>query len=365
MSKIVIDARIIDGSTGVYVQRLLHFLHQKDLTDTYTILVPAASADKWGEAFPKFTIVVADQKNYTFAEQLSLPLLLWRLKPDLTHFTFPAQPVFWFGRSVTTIHDTTLIRFDNIDMNPLVYKLRKAIFNGLMRLVIWRSKFILAPTEFVKRDLIDFAHDRYGDKIIVTLEAGDPSDVEPEAITELEGKQYLFFVGNAFPYKNIRRTIDAYAQLKPERPELHLALAGKRDYFYEQLEAYVRERNIPDVHFLGRISDGEKRWAYQHTAAFVTASLSEGFHIPLLEAMYENCPVIASEISCLPEVAGDAAVYFDPHSTNELAHAIETILDDHDLRDTMIARGRQRVTEFSWERMTDQTLASYKAALEN
>ena len=363
MSHIVIDARIIDGSTGVYVQRLLHFLHQEDLNDSYTTLVPSATTEKWRGAFPKFTVVTADQKNYTFAEQLSLLTLLWRLKPDLVHFTFPAQPLLWFGRSVTTIHDTTLIRFDNVDMNPVVYKIRKLIFNILMRTIIWRSKTVVVPTEFVRNDLISFAGRKYADKITVTLEAGDPSDDKPKEIHDLTDKQFLFFIGNAFPYKNIRRTIDAFAALKSSRPDLHLALAGKKDYFYEELEDYVGKQNIPDVHFLGRISDGEKRWAYQHAVAFVTASLSEGFHIPLLEAMYEDCPVISSNVSCLPEVAGDAALYFNPHSTDELVTVIASLLDNRQLHTDLVARGRVRVKQFSWQRMAEQTLEVYRKAL--
>lgn len=360
---IVIDGRIIDSSTGVYVQRLLHFLHEKPENYAYTVLVPSASLEKWQGKYPKFQFVAADQPNYSFAEQLSLARQLYRLKPDLVHFTMPQQPLLYIGQRVTTIHDTTLLHFDNVDMNPLAYRTRKLIFSLLVKSVMRRSKAILVPTEFVRTDLIKYARGKYTDKITVTLEAGDPVDARTEAISELEEKQFLFFVGNAFPYKNIRRTIEAFQELKQTRPELHLALAGKKDYFYEQLEQEVGAQQIKDIHFLGFISDGEKRWAYQHAAAFVTASLSEGFHIPLLEAMYEGCPVISSNASCLPEVGGRAARYFDPYSTSSLVKAITQVLDDKEVRTDLMKAGHARVKEFSWERMSDQTRAIYTSVL--
>lgn len=362
--KIVIDARIIDGSTGVYVQRLLHFIQLAKTNDTYVVLVPPKTIKKWKKVFKDLTFVVADQPPYTFAEQLSLARQIRNLKPDLVHFTMPQQPLLWRGKSVTTVHDTTLIRFDNVDMNPIVYRVRKEIFKMLVRTVIRRSKKIFVPTEFVKKDLADFMKQTYKDKVMVTLEAGDSVDAEPEIIEVLQSKQFLFFVGNAFPYKNIKLTIQAYAELKKTNPDLHLALAGKPDYFYEQLESYVAEKNIPDVHFLGFISDGEKRWAYQNAVAFVTSSLSEGFHIPLLEAMYEGCPVVSSNASCLPEVAGDAALYFDPRFVQDLVDMIEKVLGEDGIREKLIEKGYTRVKLFSWKRMTDQTLSAYKEVLE-
>lgn len=361
--KIVIDARIIDSSTGVYVQRLLHFLHEVDTKNDYVVVAPLKTIDMWRDRYPHFDWQIADQPPYTFAEQFSFAWQLYRLKADLVHFTMPQQPFLYFKPAVTTIHDTTLVRFDNIDINPVIYKIRKAIFSVLLRVVSRRSKAVLVPTEFVRRDLIDYVGDKNHDKYVVTLEAGDPVNAEPEIVKALDGERYLAFVGNAFPYKNILRTIKAYAKLKPLYPDLHLALGGKKDYFYSELEAYVSEHDIPDVHFLGFISDGEKRWLYQNAQAMVTASLSEGFCIPLLEAMYEGCPVIASNASCLPEVAGDAALYFDPHSTDDLVEKITTLLEDKKLRDELVKKGSARVKEFSWKRMAEQTLDTYEQAL--
>jgi len=365
MSRIVIDARIIETSTGLYMQRLVYFLHKmQDEENEYIILIPEQHVAKWQSKLPRFSVQAANQKWYTFAEQWSFYWQLKSLHPDLVHFTMPQQPLLWTQPAITTIHDTTLLRFDNIDdMHPIEYKMRKAIFQSLVRVVVWRAARILVPTAFVRNDLIKFVHGKHEEKFIITLEAGEPVDDEPEMIQYLVDKKFFFFVGNAFPYKNLTRTILAYREFKKDHPEYHLVFAGKKEFFYEQLETFIKEEKIPDVHILGFISDGEKRWAFQHASAFVTASLSEGFHIPILEALYEDCPVISSNASCLPEVAGDAALYFDPHSTDDLVTKMKLLESDEGLRNELIAKGRVQVKKFSWEKMTKETHDSYRVVL--
>lgn len=366
LQHIVIDARMIDVSTGQYIQRLLHHINQSYSRDfNFTVLVPTKTAQKWAAMYPHLVVEAADEKSYSVGEQTSFVARLESYHPDLVHFTMPQQPFLWVKPAVTTIHDLTLVRYDNIDMNKYVYKVKKGIFISLLRTVIMRSRAIITPTQFVKDDIIDYMDGRYGDKIHVTLEAGEIIDAVPGPITALDDKQFLLFVGNAFPYKNVRRTIMAFAKLKKTHPDLHLALAGKKDHFYDQLEQLVHEKNIPDIHFLGYISDGQKRWALQHCAAYVAASLSEGFDMPVLEAMHEGAPVIASRATCHPEVAGDAALFFDPHSTDDLVGRIKQLLDDTTLRTSMIKKGTARVKQFSWAQMADETVAVYRRVLGN
>lgn len=363
MSHIVIDARHINSSTGHYVERLVDELQAIDTENSYTVIVLEKEKDFWKPAAKNFRVVTTIAKHYTFAEQLSFALLLYKLKPDFVHFSMPQQPILWFGKRITTIHDTTLIRYENIDQNILLYKTRKLIFTLLMRNVIARSKFIITPTDYVKNDLDTWTKGKYSNKFIRTYEAGDMIHAEPKVISKLENKKFLVFVGNAFPYKNVWRIVEAYRELKKTHPDLQLALAGKKDFFYQQIEQKVKDQGIKDVHVLGYISDGEKRWLYQNAQAFVTASLSEGFCIPLLEAMHEGCPVLSSNASCLPEVAGEAALYFNPYATEELIDTIEQILNDSGLREKQIQRGYDRVKVFSWRKMAVQTNEVYKKVL--
>lgn len=367
MTHIVLDVRIIETSTGRYMQRLLEELHDtySDDGNTYTALMPSAHVDKWQARLPHIRVVACDAKWYTFSEQWSFYWQLRHLRPNLVHFTMPQQPLLWTGPSITTIHDMTLIRFDNIDEsdNPLVYKFKKRVFNIMMRIVMHRAQAIITPTNFVREDLARVYGERYLPKIHVTHEAGEIPSVEPEPIEEFAHAQYICTVGNMFPYKNVERVIDAFATLTERFPDLHLLCAGKKDLFAIAIEKQVIDRKIPRVHFLGFISDGQKRWLFQHAAGYVSASLSEGFCIPVLEAMVEGCPAILSNASCLPETGGDAAIYFDPHSTEDCARAIAMVLDDPTRRAEMSAAGRAHVGNFSWEKMVSETHEIYTNTL--
>jgi glycosyltransferase involved in cell wall biosynthesis len=361
---IAIDARNIGTSTGVYVENLLNHLEDIDRDNNYVVILAEKSAGLWKPSKPNFRVVTSPYKNYTFGEQVGFAWQLYKLRPDLVHFCMPQQPLLYFGKRVTTVHDIILVRFENIDMNPVAYKVRKWIFIALLKNVIWRSKAVLVPTEYVRRDVLDFSSDKYSDKVVKTLEAGEPLADKPEPVAGAEGKQYIFFVGNAFPYKNLRTTVDAFALLQEKLPDLHLFLAGKKEFFYEQIEKYAQEKGVAKrTHFLGYISEGEKRWMFQNAEAYVVASLSEGFHIPGLEAMYEDCPVISSDASCLPEVYGDAAYYFDPHKPEGLAKAIEEVVTDEKLPKKLVEEGRKRVKKFSWRKMAEQTFDAYKQVL--
>lgn len=363
MSHIVIDARIINSSTGHYVEYLLYQLQKIDTVNRYTVLIPSKDKDFWKPTNDNFSVEFADQKPYSFSEQISFATQLYRLKPDLVHFTMPQQPILYFGKHVTTIHDTTLVRYENIKGNKYIYKLKKFIFISLLRNVLRSSKAIFTPTEYVRKDLIKFSNKKYSDKIHTTLLAGEVIGAVPEAIESLKSKDFIFFVGNAFPYKNLQLLVDAYKKIKQDHPKLILAFAGKPDQFYKSLEAYTIEHSVNDVLFLGYISDGEKRWLFQHAKSYVVPSLSEGFHMPLLEAMEDSCPVISSTATCMPEVAAEAALYFDPYSSDELADQLQKLLASESLRKDLIKKGQKRASEFSWTDTATKTHATYSSIL--
>lgn len=361
---IAIDARIITSSTGRYAEQLITNLEKIDTTNRYTVMVLKKDADYWKPTNPNFKVVVADFPNYSFAEQTNYARFLNELKPDLVHFCMPQQPLLYKGKRVTTVHDLTLVHYDNIDMNPLVYKTRKQIFIRLLKNVIKRSETIFTPSEYVRQDILNFTSQKYAPKVKATLLAWDKVADKTEVIPELKDKDFIFFVGNAFPYKNIGTIANAFAQLYQKYPNLHLGLAGKRDYFSEQLEQQIEQLGMSDrTHFLGFISEGQKRWMFQHGKAYIIASFSEGFHIPGLEAMSEDCPVISSDATCLPEVYQDGAYYFNPHKTEELVEAIEKVITNKKLRSELITAGRKQLATFSWERMARQTHDSYMQAL--
>ncbi|MDA2935811.1 glycosyltransferase family 4 protein [Patescibacteria group bacterium AH-259-L05] len=175
---------------------------------------------------------------------------------------------------------------------------------------------------------------------------------------------YLLYVGNAYPHKNLERLISAFKIVLQKQPELYLVLVGKIDYFYERLQDFVKELGLEkNVIFTGYVSDSELSWLYTHGLAYVFPSLSEGFGLPGLEAMTHSLPVISSNKEPLPEIYGEAALYFNPEDINEMAHAILQIVQSKEVREKLKKVGRVKVKKYSWDRCAKQTLEVYKSVL--
>jgi glycosyltransferase involved in cell wall biosynthesis len=172
------------------------------------------------------------------------------------------------------------------------------------------------------------------------------------------------YVGRATPHKNLKRLIEAFEILKPKYPELMLVFAGKFDANYHWLEALASHKRLADsVVFTDFVSEGQLRWLYEHTAAYVFPSLSEGFGLPGIEAMAQGAPVVAAKATSLPEIYGPAAEYFDPKITFDMAQKISRVISDTELRGQLIKTGRAQAAKYSWQTTAKQTLEIYKKAL--
>lgn len=362
MSHIVIDARELRTSTGRYVERLLHNLQKLDHHNDYTVLLKPKDIAGWQPTNQNFTAVPCPHEEFTFAEQIGLKLQIEKLKPDLVHFAMTQQPISYRGKVVTTIHDLTTLRFDNPAKNKLVFKFKQGVYSYVVNRVASKSLAIMTPTQFVKDDLVDYTGIN-PDKVTVTLEAGDAVSDPAELYPGLKGERFILYLGRPTPHKNLERLIDAFVELKGQHPDLKLVLAGKKDSNYERIETGVKAKNINNVIFTDFISDGQLRWLFENCAAYVFPSLSEGFGLPALEAMMLGAPVVSSDATCLPEVYGDAAHYFDPLDTQNMADAINEVLTDKKLRQELIRKGSEQAKKYSWERMAEQTLDVYNFAL--
>ncbi len=160
-----------------------------------------------------------------------------------------------------------------------------------------------------------------------------------------------------------RTLVAAFAELRQTYPSLRLVLAGKRDVLFRRLERQTQIKGIKNVIFTGFVSDGQLRWLYEHTKAYIFPSLSEGFGLPGLEAMMHGAPVVSSNATCLPEVYKDAVIYFDPLDIEDMAARIHDILTDEKLRKQLIAKGTALANSYSWLRLAEQTLAVYQEVL--
>jgi len=363
MKKIVIDARELRTTTGRYVERLLHYLQQVDSGHEYIVLLTPKDFAGWEPTNPNFKKLETPYKEFSFGEQLGFCMQITKLHADLVFFPMVQQPVWYRGRVVTTMQDLTTIRFRNPTKNWLVFTIKREVYKWVNKRVVKKSTLLIAPTQFVADDVVDYTGVDPA-KFTVTLESADYVPGEPEPIPTLVGKQFVMYLGRPLPHKNLWRFVEAYQLLKEKNPDLLLVLAGRKDIHYQNIEQRAKAAGIEGIFFTDYISDEALKWLYQNCAAYVFPSLSEGFGLPALEAMRHGAPVVSSNATCLPEVYGDAAHYFDPLDIHDMADKIQDVLHDKKLRASLIKKGEQRAKSYSWKRMAEQTMGVFKKALE-
>lgn len=361
--KIAIDARIINSSTGRYIERLLHYLEELDQENQYLILVRKKDRTYYKPRNKNFSIVVADFADYSFGEQLGFATFLQKLRVDLVHFCMPQQPLIYTRPAITTVHDLNLLRITaNDDMGPIELLIKKAIYRALLYIVARRTTHIITPTKFTRDDLISFSRVAKN-KVTVTYEGADKPTGKPKPYAPLKGKDFIMYLGRAEPYKNNRGLITAHQLLLKKHPGLYLVIAGKIDVLRTADKQWVEDNNYKNVIFTNFISDEQAAWLYANCQAYVFPSYMEGFGLPALEAMGCGAPIVSSNATCLPEVYKDAAHYFDPHNTRAMANSVGEVLADTKLRAQLKQNGQKVFAEYSWRHMADQTLAVYKATL--
>ena len=281
--------------------------------------------------------------------------------PDVLFVPAHVLPLVHPPRSVVTIHDLGYLYF------PRAHRLLDRLYLDLStRFNARAAAHIIADSQATKRDLVE----RYGvepSKISVIYPGYDEEAFQPlrdrEAIEAVKTRygiagDYILFVGTIQPRKNLVRLMEAFSLLKRQAADLQLVIAGKKGWLYEAIFRRVRELGLEGrVVFTGYVAEEDLPALFSGARLFVFPSLYEGFGLPVLEAMACGTPVVCSNASSLPEVAGDAALLFDPLDVEGMAAAMERILSDKRLRAELIERGLKRARGFSWEKCARQTLA--------
>ena len=360
---IAIDARIINSTTGRYIERLLAYLQEIDHTNTYSVLVRAKDEQYWKPTNPHFSVLVADFSDYSIAEQFGFKKFLKKLKPDLVHFCMPQQPVGYKGKKVTTFHDFTLLKTYNSDKNWLIFHIKQFIGRFVFRSVATSSNHIIVPSEFTKKELLEFT-DAKEENITLVYESADVAQGASKPY-KLPYKQYLLYVGNQSDYKNVKRLGDAHQKLLKNYPDLGLVLVGKKNASALINENYFTKKNYQNILFTDFVEDTQLNWLYAHATAYVFPSLMEGFGLPGLEAMGHGTPVISSNATCLPEIYGKAAHYFDPTNTDDITRAVTEVLGNEKLRQKLSMSGYEQIKKYSWKKMAEQTLKVYEDVLKS
>ena len=361
MSHIAIDARIINSSTGRYVERLVTYLQEVDTKNEYSILVRKKDKDFWKPRNKNFTVRVAEFDNYSFAEQIGFNRYLKKLDADLVHFCMPQQPIRYKGKKVTTFHDLTLVKTYNSDKNWFVFHAKQAVGKWVFKKVAASSDYNIAISDFTKSELQTFTPIP-DNKITTIYEASDVSSISPKKYP-LPFKHYLLYVGQQSDYKNVKRLGDAHQLLLAKYPNLGLVLVGKKNTSALKNEEYFTQKGYTNIHFSDFIDDHQLSWLYAHADAYVFPSLMEGFGLPGLEAMGYGTPVVSSNATCLPEVYGQAAHYFNPIDTSDMAEAIDQVLSNEKLRIRLSKAGYKQIKKYSWKKMAKETHAIYTKVL--
>ena len=264
--------------------------------------------------------------------------------------------------TVLTVHDL-IFRHLPAHHKPL----NRWYLNLTLPLYCRRATHVIAVSECTRRDLIA-AYDLPPEKITVIPEAADPRfcPQPPEMVATVRTRyglpeRYLLFVGTIEPRKNLTRLLHAFEVLHAEGLTGGLVIVGKLGWLYGDFFAALEQSPVRDAVLLpGYVPDADLPAVYAGAQALILPSLYEGFGLPVLEAMACSTPVVASRTSSLPEVGGEAALYFDPADTEALAETMRTVLGDAGLRGEMRERGLAQAARFSWERAAEATARVYR-----
>lgn len=296
--------------------------------------------------------------------QIGLPFNLFTTlrRPDvfltLTHYAPRVSPV----PTIVSVMDLSFLHFPETFKKNDLYQLTK-----WTEYSVKNAKKVITISNSSKDDIIKF-YKIPSEKISVVHLGLKQLSMEKSSKKLSEfgvTKKYILFVGTLQPRKNIAKLIEAFSILPEQlRDEYQLVVIGKKGWLYEEILSAPKKYNVDQsVVFLDYVSDEDLPQFYENAEVYVLPSLYEGFGLPVLEAMRYGCPVITSNVSSLPEAGGDAALYFDPTSTQDIAKTLEKVLKDDKLREDMIRRGNIHYKKFTWEKAAKDVLSAVEEVI--
>lgn len=373
--RIGIDGRLWNETgVGRYIRNLVWELQDLDKKNEYVLFVKKGIKNHESRIMGngRWKVVETDVHWHSMNEQVAFPQVLYKENLDLMHFPYFSLPIFYTKPFVVTIHDLIINHFPTGKASTLpypLYQLKRVGYNVVMEHAIRNSRKIIVPLNAVKDDVMQ-TFNVSDEKIVVTYEGSSSlratrSNLNEEKIaaspSASRNDSYFLYVGNAYPHKNLDRLVEAFVAFRKEsKDDVKLVLVGKDDYFYNRLRDKVKKQQFEDIVFKHNVTDEELFGLYSHALAFVSPSLMEGFGLPPLEAMGASCLVLLSDIPAFREVCQTAAYYFDPLSTNSLKQQLHFVYNlDHKKKEELVKMGLERVKQFSWKKMAEETLSVY------
>lgn len=357
---------LVPGETGgseLYARRLVEALATTDSALRLTVFaaqlaIPSLEKEQWPDnvELVGLTFNARSRPRRVLAEQTLLPRELRRAGVELLHNLFTTAPAAPGVPQVTTILDVIYKRYPETHSGLLGHGLA-----ALTWMAARRSDRVITISEAAKTDIVRFL-DVPADGIDVTYPGpalrADASVAEATLRQDLDlgGSPIALTVSAKRPHKNLERLFEAFKRVSGDPV---LVVPGYSTVFEQALRREAGER----VRFTGWLEDDVLDGLYRAATCFVFPSLAEGFGLPVLDALERGTPVACSNATSLPEVAGDAVLYFDPTDTEAIAAAIERLLQDSALRDRLRAAGPEQARKFGWQQTAEGTLASYERVL--
>lgn len=349
---IAVDTRKLrDSGVGAYLTNVLPLVLSALPSIQFTFIGNTQDSllMKWHREF-ECQLTPYTRRPYDPREQFELPHRIPK-NTKLLWSPFINIPLLYRGKLLVTVYDTNFLALPQLLSQP-----QRLYAQFMFRGIRHKAAHILTISEFTKGEYLRLVGGE--DKLTITYLAAASHWFQPVHAVKPRLNPYLLFVGNVKPHKNLSRLLAAFSQIKDH--VMHdLIIVGRKEGFIvgDQNVLSAHPEIAHRVHFTGYVDDNELRSYVAHAEALVFPSLYEGFGLPPLEAMACGCPTIVSNTTSLPEVCGDAALYCDPLSVDDIAQKMLRIVSEPALRADLIARGKQHAARFTWEACAEKTIA--------
>jgi len=365
------------GGIGRYVRELVHALTLHDRTTDYRLFVAGTShttrPPQLADNFSWCPTRLSPRWLARLWHRANIPYRVERFTGsiDLFHATdFVLPPTAKTTPTLLTVHDLSFIRVPETTAPSLRKYLNRVVPHSIKR-----ATHILADSMATKDDIIQY-YGTASEKITV-LYSGVSSNFYPlpperlrklsakvQAKYQIKNRDFILSIGTVQPRKNYARLINAVAQMRDKGFDIDIVIAGGKGWLEDEIYQTIQTTNMQkNVNFIGYVDDVDLPILYNMAECFAFPSLYEGFGLPVLEAMACGTPVITSNISSLPEVAGNAALMIDPYNIESIQHALQNILVDKNLREDLIQKGFKQIKQFTWENAANQLLMIYQELL--
>lgn len=340
-------------------------LQKTDLQNEYFILV-SPGEDKCLKESPNLHIVEINTPSYPLWEQIGLPLAIKRIKPDILHCTSNTAPIWCNVPLILTLHDIIFLEKKRGGNKSIYQNMGWYYRRFVVPRILPKCKVVITVSNFECNHIHESL--KLDSSKLIAVYNGFSNHfkhiVDYKEVTKkyIDQDNYLFFLGNTDPKKNTARVLKAYSiYIQKSASPMPLLIADLKE---EVIDYYLKEENIsyikPMLYFPGYISNADLPAIYSGANAFIYTSLRESFGIPILEAMACGTPVITSNTSAMPEIAGEKAILINPTDANEISNKLLKLENNKDFYDSQVQYGYERIKLFSWNLTAKNLLNIYQ-----